>query len=310
LTARPRSAELVGVGYKFSVADVDRIFVHATGGGQDFAYLYDSAGDDRLSVRPQFSSMSGNGFFNYVRGFERVYAYATAGGWDQAELYDSAGNDRFSTSGESASIVGPGFSSFTRSFETVKAYSEAGGADIATLYGSGSQTQWQRGSDFIHFREAGLAREARGFGSVETFVAGQVRSLASEAMSGWGQQPTVHVTAATDSPGFELATPAIVSGVPQATPAKSDVAGLPFSIEANLAHEPRLVATPQSADSVRPIEWLAEPLASSAEEQVLRDVRELGDWLSERFDLSDSSLLLDPNRELELLDQIFSQHRG
>jgi len=309
LTARPRSAELVGVGYKFSVADVDRIFVHATGGGQDFAYLYDSAGDDRLSVRPQFSSMSGNGFFNYVRGFERVYAYATAGGWDQAELYDSAGNDRFSTSGESASIVGPGFSSFTRSFEVVKAYSEAGGADIATLYGSGSQTQWQRGSDFIHFREAGLAREARGFGSVETFVAGQLRSFVSEAMGGLGQQPTVYVAAATNSPGVELAVPAIVSGVPQAALAKSDVAGLPFSIEASLAHEPRLVVTPQSADSVWPIEWLAEPAASSAEVQVLRDVRQLGDWLSERFDLSDSSLLLDPDRELDLLDQIFSQHR-
>jgi subtilisin family serine protease len=303
LTARPRSAELVGVGYKFSVADVDRIFVHAAGGGQDFAYLYDSAGNDRLSVRPQFSSMSGDGFFNFVRGFERVYAYATAGGLDQAELYDSAGNDRFSTSGASASIVGPGFSSFTRSFEIVNAYSEAGGADIATLYGSGSQTEWQRGSDFIRFREAGLAREARGFGNVETFIAGQAHAFAAETMGGYELQTTVHVAAPPSSAEVELAAPAVVSGLPQASHAKSDVAGQPFSTIASLDNEPRLVETPHSADSAWSIEWPAE---LSADVQVLRDVRQLGDWLSERLDLSDSDLLLDPDRELDLLDKIFS----
>jgi len=170
LTARPREAELVGVGYRFSVEEVDRIFIHATGGGQDYAYLYDSEGDDRLSVRPQFTSITGDGFFNYVRGFERVYAYANEGGVDTADLYDSEHDDRFSTSGVSASIVGPGFSSFTRSFEQVNAHASAGGNDLATLYGSDQQTAWQQGSDFVSFSEDSWQREARGFNDIETYV--------------------------------------------------------------------------------------------------------------------------------------------
>ncbi|MEZ6135601.1 MAG: S8 family serine peptidase [Pirellulaceae bacterium] len=204
LTARPREAELVGVGYRFSVSDVDRMFMHATGGGQDYAYLYDSIGDDRLSVRPQFTSLSGDGFFNYVRGFERVYAYANAGGFDEADLYDSAGNDRFLTNGASASIVGPGFSSYTKSFELVHAHAAAGGQDVASMYGSDQHTNWQRGSDFVSFKEQQWHREARGFENVETFAAGQPHTLATQAVA---QEPTSWLT------GQDLASP--TDGQPQ-----------------------------------------------------------------------------------------------
>jgi subtilisin family serine protease len=176
LTARPRSAELVGVGYRFDVAQVERIYVHATGYGDDRAFLYDSPGNDRLVLRPQFSSLSGDGYFNFVRGFERVDAFANAGGFDEANLYDSAGDDRFNTNGATASIVGPGFSSFTRSFELVNGYANAGGSDRATLYGANSQTQWQQGTDFISFREGDWSREARGFEVIDTFVAGIPRT--------------------------------------------------------------------------------------------------------------------------------------
>lgn len=182
LTARPGSAELVGVGYRFSVRDMDRLFVHATAGGEDNAYLHDSAGNDRLSVRPQFTSMSGDSYFNYVRGFERVYAYGDTGGMDMADLYDSSSNDRFSTSGEAASIVGPGFFSYTRFFEQVRAHADSGGQDLATLYGANQQTQWQRGSDFVNYREAAWNREARGFEKVETFVDGQMSGLGVQSV--------------------------------------------------------------------------------------------------------------------------------
>ncbi|MEO8268105.1 MAG: S8 family serine peptidase [Aureliella sp.] len=291
LTARPHSAELVGAGYRFAVEQVDRIYIHATGSGQDYAYLYDSAGDDRLSVRPQFSSLSGDGYFNYVSGFERVYAYANVGGNDIADLYDSAGNDRFTTSGVTASIVGPGFSSFTRSFEQVNAHADAGGHDLATLYGSSAQTQWQQGSDFIRFSEQGMTREARGFQSIETFVAGQAYSLATASTDTYEQQMSV-----VPNPLTNLSVPAVT-----ARPSSHWNSGL-SSMETVELHQ-------VNEASRQPSEL--EPFHSSLaretlpELQVLRETRQMCDWLSERLQLPDETLLVDPEAEFALIDEIF-----
>jgi subtilisin family serine protease len=303
LTARPHSAELVGAGFRFAVEQVDRIYIHATGNGQDYAYLYDSVGDDRLSIRPQFSSMSGNGYFNYVSGFERVYAYANAGGNDVADLYDSVGNDRFTTSGATASIVGPGFSSFTRSFEQVNAHASSGGQDLATLYGSGAQTQWQQGSDFIRFSEPGFTREARGFQSVDTFVDGQAHSLASESMNG----------------AVEWKSGGVGSGGVGSGGVGSGGVG---SGGAFLADSPSHWVSPSIGTStdephqldhraVQPSEFepFHSPLARQTlpELQVLRETRHMSDWLSERLRLTDETLLVDPDSEFALLDEIFSK---
>lgn len=297
LTARPHSAELVGAGYRFAVEQVDRIFIHATGNGQDYAYLYDSSGDDRLSVRPQFSSMSGDGYFNYVSGFERVYAYANAGGNDIADLYDSAGNDRFTTSGATASIVGPGFSSFTRSFEQVNAHADSGGQDLATLYGSSAQTQWQQASDFIRFSEQGFTREARGFHSVDTFVAGQAYSLATSSIDAAPLQASIGPTPLTSS------------GVPiDATdPSSPWIASSSPSIDFSGSTESHQLD--ESSLGHSEFEPFHSPLARQTlpELQVLRETRQLSDWLSERLQLPEEALLVDPDSEFALLDEIFSK---
>ena len=298
LTARPHSAELVGAGYRFAVEQVDRIYIHATGNGQDYAYLYDSSGDDRLSVRPQFSSMSGDGYFNYVSGFERVYAYANAGGNNVADLYDSAGNDRFTTSGASASIVGPGFSSFTRSFEQVNAHANAGGQDLATLYGSSAQTQWQQGSDFIRFSEQGLTREARGFQSVETFVAGQAHSLAAASIDTFA-----HLTSAGPTPLASLSEPAGAIDASSDWSVGSSPSSVSPSVDSAVTHH-RDETSLHSAE----FEPFHSPFARQTlpELNVLRETRQMSDWLSERLQLPEEALLVDPDSEFALLDEIFS----
>ncbi len=294
LTAHPRQAELVGVGYRFSVSDVDRIFVHATGGGNDTAYLYDSPGDDQLSVRPQFTSLSGDRFFNNVRGFERVYAYANAGGFDTADIYDSAGNDRFMTNGPAASIVGPGFASYTRSFEQVRAHAGAGGHDVAALYGTNPQTTWQHGSDFIGFQEQAWQREARGFGAVETYVAGQLQSLSGPldvAVSAAAMVPL-----ATDSPPVTFTPAATASPPVQSDWQRADAdKGLHPTELANLQRE-----------SLTDFAW--EDV--HAETQVLREAMSLREWLATHDDLAEEALLSDPDLELALLDEIFRQHEA
>ncbi len=299
LTARPHSAELVGAGYRFAVEAVDRIYIHATGNGQDYAYLYDSAGDDRLSVRPQFSSMNGDGYFNYVSGFERVYAYANAGGNDVADLYDSAGNDRFTTSGATASIVGPGFSSFTRSFEQVNAYANSGGQDLATLYGSSAQTQWQQGSDFIRFSEQGLTREARGFQSVETFVAGQAHSLATASIDAAVQETSLGPASLTSLSASEITTAPTSHWTADGSPSTA-------SARFNSSEPHQLVASALHPSEFEPFHnYLARQ--TLPELQVLREMRQMSDWLSERLQLPEEALLADPDSEFALLDEIFSK---
>jgi hypothetical protein len=171
LVVTPNRAELTGVGYKFTVEQVDRIFVHALQGGDDQAFVYDSAGNDTLSARPQFTSMSGSGYFNYLSGFERVFAYSNQGGVDRALLYDSVGNDLFSTSGEVTSIVGNGFSTFARGFESVEGFSMAGGVDRAIVYAP-SGGRLTSGADFVGMEGNNRASVARSFDQIETFVAG------------------------------------------------------------------------------------------------------------------------------------------
>jgi subtilisin family serine protease len=171
LIVNPNRAELTGVGYKFTVEQVDRIFVHALQGGDDQAFVYDSLGNDTLSARPQFTSMSGTGYFNYLSGFERVFAYSSQGGVDRALLYDSAGNDLFSTSGEVTSIVGNGFSTFARGFESVEGFSMAGGVDRAIVYAP-TGGRLTAGADFVGMEGNNRTSVARSFDQVETFVAG------------------------------------------------------------------------------------------------------------------------------------------
>lgn len=171
LIVNPNRAELTGVGYKFTVEQVDRIFVHALQGGDDQAFVYDSLGNDTLSARPQFTSMSGTGYFNYLSGFERVFAYSSQGGVDRALLYDSVGNDLFSTSGEVTSIVGSGFSTFARGFESVEGFSMAGGIDRAIVYAP-SGGRLTAGADFVGMEGNNRASVARSFDRVEAYVAG------------------------------------------------------------------------------------------------------------------------------------------
>lgn len=288
LVARANGAELTGLGYKFSVSNMDRYTINSTGQGQDVATLYDSSGNDTLSVRPQFTSMYSDDYFVSVRGFERVFVYATQGGYDSADMYDSAGDDRFSTSGESATIVGPGFHSYTKFFEQVNAHASAGGRDVAQLYGANQQTQWQRGSDFVSLRESQWNRQAQGFEQTDAFVNGLAQSIPNSA--------------SVDSPSIAQWT--IDTGSDQ------------FSPDPSRTDHASVIAAPQVAQSPS-ISWMAlsdEPTAmqpthsSDADHasQVLLEILEL------RADarlsaVSESLQFTSAPAERELLDEIFGE---
>ena len=126
---------LTGQDYGVSVTQTARIVVVGQG-GDDVAYLYDSAGDDRFIATPRYGKLYGDGFSNRAVSFRYVYAYATGGGADIAKLYDSAGDDTFVGTPTYGKLYGDGFSNRAVSFRYVHAYGRAGGADIAKLYDS------------------------------------------------------------------------------------------------------------------------------------------------------------------------------
>lgn len=183
LRSHPTEATLEGVGFKFKVEQVDRIFVHGIHGGNDVAFLHDSGGDDQLSVRPQFSSLRSFGSsesdetFQLAYGFEKVHAYATNGGFDSVEINDSAGDDTLSISALRSVIAGPGYHVSANGFESTVASSTAGGNDVARIYTSSSDTdldgvsdRWEVQTDRIQWTgQDDSVRIARGFARTEAF---------------------------------------------------------------------------------------------------------------------------------------------
>ncbi|MAT71691.1 MAG: hypothetical protein CMJ58_19465 [Planctomycetaceae bacterium] len=154
------NTDLTGANYAVSAVGFGTATVHG-GGGNDRAYLFDTAGDDEFVGTSDIRRMEGAGYQNTVQAFDRVDAYATAGGNDQAYLYDTAGNDQFFGKSEFSWMQGAGYLNFVKSFDRVEAYSTAGGSDRAYLYDSAgddtfvgrSDSSWLEGGNFFNYAE-------------------------------------------------------------------------------------------------------------------------------------------------------------
>ncbi|MHC4176686.1 MAG: Ig-like domain-containing protein, partial [Planctomycetota bacterium] len=131
----PYSANLTGPGYCIDVVNAAEI-TFIGGGGNDKAYLYDSAGNDVFVATTASGTLSGDGFRNCARGFDRVWAFATAGGNDLAIFSDSPGNDVFIGTPDHAELYGNGFYRFASNFDRVHARATAGGNDLAVFHDS------------------------------------------------------------------------------------------------------------------------------------------------------------------------------
>ncbi len=141
LNSLPGYSYLTGPGYYSYAQGFDRVIAFARAGSADargdWAYLYDSAGDDTLNARPEYAYLSGTGFFNYAEGFGTVLTYSTnTSSFDRAYLYDSAGDDVFTGTTAHGVMRGTNFVNLVAGFDEVIADSRSGGTDIARLYDS------------------------------------------------------------------------------------------------------------------------------------------------------------------------------
>ena len=158
LNSRPANATLEGVGFRFDVQQVDRIFVHAVNGGNDVAFLQDGLGDDHLAVRPQFTSLRSfnsvssiadqraDDTFQLAYGFDRVHAFANQAGFDSIEINDSTGDDTLSISDARSVIAGPGYNVSASGFESTVASATSGGNDVARIYANSDTSEANSGT--------------------------------------------------------------------------------------------------------------------------------------------------------------------
>ncbi len=134
---RESSAKLTGVTYQVLVYTTNNTTVQS-GGGEDRALFYDSAGDDVFVADPLGATLTGVGYAHAANDFHRVYAYGSDG-HDVAQLDGSQGDDRFYATAADVRLYGAGFYNYVRSFDEVHGDARSGVNDRAYLYDSAGQ---------------------------------------------------------------------------------------------------------------------------------------------------------------------------
>jgi hypothetical protein len=122
----------------------ERVFAYAGAGGNDSAEIYDSAGDDTMSVSAHRSMITSENYHVSARGFASVVGYATAGGDDIARLYADETDSSWHATSDMAQWTGSDTATrVARGFERVEAFEQYQPIDLA-LHAIKQQTPWAR----------------------------------------------------------------------------------------------------------------------------------------------------------------------
>ena len=136
-------------------------------GGADSGFLYDSNGDDTLTLRPQQAEMIGAGYKYLINDTDRIFIHSTAGGQDIGYVYDSAGDDRLSVRPQFSSITGAGYYNYISGVERLYAYGTAGGIDVADLYDSSGNDRFSTSGESASITGPGFASYTKFFEQVD-----------------------------------------------------------------------------------------------------------------------------------------------
>jgi hypothetical protein len=165
--AAPSRTTLTGEGTSLT-ATAEQIYVYGRG-GNDTAYLYGSAGDDRVLPYWKWTWMSGPGYFREIRGVKTTYAYG-GDGFDTAGFRDSDFDDVFQgRPGSARMFYAPGQYKEAIGFEQIRAFSYFG-KDKANLWDStGSDSLEALPRKVSMTRSNGTRAMAEGFQTVNVF---------------------------------------------------------------------------------------------------------------------------------------------
>jgi hypothetical protein len=167
---RETSAKLTGVSYQVLVYTTP--FTNAqSGGGQDRALFYDTAGNDTFYADPLGANLSGAGYLHAANDFHRVYAY-TSGGDDSAKFVGSKGDDRFTATENDARMYGDGYYNYARGFGVVHGSAEGGANDRAYFYDSDGADRFTASGNESRLVGATFDNYAHGFDRVYAHASG------------------------------------------------------------------------------------------------------------------------------------------
>jgi hypothetical protein len=138
------TAQIYSDDFRVTVNRFGYVQAIAVNGGEDAAYLHDSAEDNAfyamLSPDPAAPGklrtegrLYGTGFANRALGFDYVHGYSHEGGTDTAYLFDSAGDDLLEARPNQIRLSGDAFFYRAKSFDKVFAHSSEGDNDLAVL---------------------------------------------------------------------------------------------------------------------------------------------------------------------------------
>jgi subtilisin family serine protease len=314
-------------------------------GGADVASLYDTEGNDALSLRPFQAEMSGAGYQFNVTDVDRIFIHATSGGQDIGYLYDSVGDDRLSVRPQFSSITGPGYYNYISGMERLYAYGTSGGNDVAELYDSVGNDRFSTSGDAASVVGPGFASYTKFFEKVNvhaTAGGNDVAALYGSSKQTQWQRGSDFVSFSEETwnreaRGFERVD-SYVAGQTLALPivglSSAESSPLNFTPLDTLALNAEAVTMPAfpgmeshsqllsgvgnsfGPNNGYPLGFDAHmsdaPVVIEFESQVesLPSLRAamLGTWEEDRLHLPEESVMTDPKLERALLDEIFRLH--
>ena len=136
LVVNATSKELAINGVTYAWPEGDQIQIEAHGvGGNDWAQLYDSQGDDVFTAKRGESRLEGPGYQIVVYDYWAVHGYAVASGNDTAILFDTTGDEVVCGTSKFLRVRGDDFLLRAKSFSKASIES-SGGNDRLKLLGS------------------------------------------------------------------------------------------------------------------------------------------------------------------------------
>ena len=174
-TYRGRSdySVLQGGGTTSRVNNFNNVYAFGGPGGNDTAYLFDTAGDDVLQATGDVVSLSSGAYRNIASGFDKTIAYGTVGqAGDVARFGDTAGADQYWGYYDRAIMKGPGYETRAFGFARTIATSSAGGSDIANLSDSAGDDSLVGDMRNLRLYGTGFSNSAHGFGTVYATASG------------------------------------------------------------------------------------------------------------------------------------------
>ena len=131
------------------------------GGGNDYANLYDSVGNDQFVLDPNSATLTTDSYQISINDVQRVNAFSTSGS-DSVTFNDSAGKDTFDHRNGLSVLNGNGYTSLAKGFANVHVVSQ-GGNDIAQVFDTAGDDTFYGNQGDTEMHADGLWVSTEGF---------------------------------------------------------------------------------------------------------------------------------------------------